>query len=43
MIDVTPQGLVLREVASGLSAADVQAKTEAPLFAAPDLRVIEVN
>ena len=43
VIDVTPNGLVLREVAQGLSAADVQAKTEAPLFAAADLRVIPVN
>jgi 3-oxoacid CoA-transferase subunit B len=43
VIDVTPNGLVLREVAHGLSAADVQAKTEAPLFAAADLRVIPVN
>jgi 3-oxoacid CoA-transferase subunit B len=43
VIDVTPSGLVLREVAHGLSAADVQAKTEAPLFAAADLLVIPVN
>jgi 3-oxoacid CoA-transferase subunit B len=43
VIDVTPEGLVLREVARGLSAADVQAKTEAPLLAAPDLRVIPVQ
>src|SRR5690606_28359195 len=34
VIDVTLDGLVLREVAQGMSAADVQAKTEAPLFAA---------
>ncbi|HEX6245533.1 MAG TPA: CoA transferase subunit B [Polyangiales bacterium] len=43
VIDVTPEGLVLREVARGLSAADVQAKTEAPLLAAPDLLVIPVG
>lgn len=43
VIDVTPEGLVLREVARGLSAVDVQAKTEAPLLAAPDLRVIQVH
>jgi 3-oxoacid CoA-transferase subunit B len=42
VIDVTDKGLVLRELAPGLSAADVQAKTEAPLFASSDLRVIEL-
>jgi 3-oxoacid CoA-transferase subunit B len=42
VIDVTDQGLVLREVAKGLSAADVQAKTEAPLLASSDLKVIPV-
>ena len=40
VIDVTADGLVLREVAPGLSAADVQAKTEAPLLAAADLRIV---
>jgi 3-oxoacid CoA-transferase subunit B len=43
VIDVTPDGLLLREVARGLSAADVQAKTEAALLAASDLRVIPVQ
>jgi 3-oxoacid CoA-transferase subunit B len=43
VIDVTPEGLVLREVARGLSAADVQAKTEAALLAASDLRIIPVH
>jgi 3-oxoacid CoA-transferase subunit B len=42
VIDVTPEGLVLREVAKGISAADVQAKTEAPLLASSDLKVIPV-
>jgi 3-oxoacid CoA-transferase subunit B len=42
VIDVTPEGLVLREVAPGISAADVQTKTEAPLFASSDLKAIEV-
>jgi 3-oxoacid CoA-transferase subunit B len=43
VIDVTNAGLVLREVAQGLSAAEVQTKTEAALFAAADLRVISVH
>ncbi len=42
VIDVTSDGLVLREVAPGVSAKDVQQKTEAPLLAAPDLKLIEV-
>jgi 3-oxoacid CoA-transferase subunit B len=42
VIDVTPEGLVLREVAPGMSAAEVQAKTEAPLLASSDLKVIPV-
>jgi 3-oxoacid CoA-transferase subunit B len=42
VLDVTAEGLVLREVAPGLSAGDVQAKTEAPLLAGPDLKVIPV-
>jgi 3-oxoacid CoA-transferase subunit B len=37
LIDVTPDGLVLREVAPGVSAKEVQSKTGAPLLAAPDL------
>jgi 3-oxoacid CoA-transferase subunit B len=36
-IDVTPDGLVLREVAQGLSARDVQAKTEPTLRVSRDL------
>jgi 3-oxoacid CoA-transferase subunit B len=38
VIDVTPEGLVLKEVAPGVSAKEVQDKTEAPLRAAPDLK-----
>jgi len=42
VIDVTSDGLVLREVAPGVSAKDVQQKTECPLLASPDLKLIEV-
>jgi 3-oxoacid CoA-transferase subunit B len=37
VIDVTPEGLVLRELAPGVSAKDVQSKTEPVLHAGPDL------
>ena len=36
-IDVTPDGLVLREVAPGVSAREVQERTEPTLKVAPDL------
>lgn len=42
LIDVTPQGLVLREVAPGLDADFVQARTEAPLRVAADCREMNV-
>ena len=38
VMDVTPEGLLLIEVAPGVSAREVQEKTEAKLFASPDLR-----
>ena len=41
-IRVTPDGLVLTEVAEGLSAAEVQARTEARLIVSPELRVMTV-
>jgi len=41
VIEVAPKGLVLREVAPGVTAADVQKATEATLAIAPDLRVME--
>jgi 3-oxoacid CoA-transferase subunit B len=41
-IDVTPGGLVVRELAPGVSLADVQALTEPRLAAAPDLRTMQV-
>lgn len=42
LFDVTPEGLVMREVAQGVSGLDVQLKSETPLLAADDLRVIDV-
>jgi len=36
-IDVTPEGLILREVAPGVSAKDVQERTEPTLKVPPDL------
>jgi 3-oxoacid CoA-transferase subunit B len=36
-LDVTPEGLVLREVAPGVSAREVQASTEPTLKVSPDL------
>jgi len=42
LIDVTPEGLVLREVAPGLDAKAVQAKTEAHLRVAGDCREMNV-
>lgn len=42
VIDVTPDGLVLREFAPGLNPAAVQAVTEAPLRLAPDCREMNV-
>jgi 3-oxoacid CoA-transferase subunit B len=41
-IDVTPQGLVLREVAPGVSAEDVQKLTGAQLRVSPELRTMAV-
>ena len=39
-IRVTPQGLVLTEVAEGVTAAEVQARTEVRLIVSPELRVM---
>jgi 3-oxoacid CoA-transferase subunit B len=41
-IDVTEGGLVLREVAPGVSARDVQEKTEPTLKVAPELKTMQV-
>ena len=40
-IDVTPDGLVLREVAPGVSAREVQEQTEPTLKVAPDLSTMQ--
>jgi acyl CoA:acetate/3-ketoacid CoA transferase beta subunit len=41
VLDVTERGLVVREVAPGVSAREVQERTSAPLMAGPDLTVVE--
>jgi 3-oxoacid CoA-transferase subunit B len=41
-IRVTPEGLVLTEVAEGMDAAEVQARTEARLIISPELRLMSV-
>jgi 3-oxoacid CoA-transferase subunit B len=43
VIDITPAGLVLREVAPGVSVADVRAATEPPLAEADDLHEMRVT
>ena len=40
-IKVTPSGLVLEEIAPGLTPEDVQRATEAPLVVSPNLRIME--
>jgi 3-oxoacid CoA-transferase subunit B len=42
-IRVTPEGLVLTEVAEGMDVAEVQARTEAKLIISPELRVMTVD
>jgi 3-oxoacid CoA-transferase subunit B len=42
VMDVTPEGLVLREVAPGISAREVQEKTEPTLRVAPELKPMQV-
>lgn len=42
VIDVTAQGLLLREVAPGLNPEDVQKATQAQLRVASDLKIISV-
>ena len=40
VIEITPEGLLLREIAPGWESRDVQALTEPPLIVAPDLQEI---
>ena len=42
VIEVTPEGLLLKEVAPGLTPEDVQAETEPKLLIADDLKEIEL-
>lgn len=42
VIEVTPKGLVLKEVAPGWTAEEVQAVTDAKLIVAPDLKEMEL-
>ena len=42
VIDVTPQGLVLRELAPGVTQEEVQAACEPPLKVSPELRTIKL-
>ena len=42
VIDVTPQGLLLREIAPGLKAEDVQKATQAQLRVAADVKTISI-
>jgi 3-oxoacid CoA-transferase subunit B len=42
VIEVTPKGLVLKEVAPGWTAKEIQALTEPKLKIAPDLKEMEL-
>jgi acyl CoA:acetate/3-ketoacid CoA transferase beta subunit len=42
VIEVTPKGLVLKEVAPGLTAEDVQSVTEPKLIISPDLKEMQL-
>jgi 3-oxoacid CoA-transferase B subunit len=42
VMEVTPQGLMLKEIYPGLSVEDIQSVTEPRLLVAPDLREIEL-
>ena len=42
VIEITPHGAVLKEVAPGWTARDVQQQTEARLIVSPDLKDMEL-
>jgi 3-oxoacid CoA-transferase B subunit len=42
VIDITPKGMVLREVAPGLTVEDVQSVTEPKLIISPDLKEMQL-
>jgi 3-oxoacid CoA-transferase B subunit len=42
VMEVTPQGLVLKEIYPGLTAADIQSVTEPKLIISPDLKEIDM-
>jgi len=42
VIEITPQGLLLRELAPGVSVEEVQKVTEPPLRVAPDMKTMSV-
>jgi 3-oxoacid CoA-transferase subunit B len=42
VLDVTPEGFVLKEYAPGLSVEDVTKATEAPLKIDPDVRTMQI-
>ena len=42
VIEITPEGMVLKEVFAGLTAEDIQAVTEPKLIISPDLKEIEL-
>ncbi|HEX5657256.1 MAG TPA: hypothetical protein VFX59_08670 [Polyangiales bacterium] len=42
LFEVTPEGLVMREVAQGVSALDVQLESDSPLLASDELKVMNV-
>jgi 3-oxoacid CoA-transferase subunit B len=42
VIEITPKGMVLKEVFPGLTAQDIQSVTEPKLIISPDLKEIEL-
>ena len=42
VIEITPEGMVLKEVASGLTAKDIQSVTEPKLIISPDLKEMQL-